>query len=167
MAVARRFTHIVTCTVALLAVACGDASFSPTAPSSAGRPGGSAASGAVITGTVGGASASTSPGTFSTSEFSAAAVTKPVTVTVVGTNISTTIDGSGRFHLSGVPPGDVQLRFTGTGLDATLTLRGVQAGDRIDIKVRLTDTSVRIEAERRDRDDGEHDDDDGDADEFK
>lgn len=92
------------------------------------------------------------------------AVTKPVTVTVVGTSISTTIDGSGRFHLSGVPAGDVQLRFTATGLDATLTLRGVQTGDRIDIKVRLTDTSVRIEAERRDRDDDEDDDDEGDDD---
>ncbi len=58
------------------------------------------------------------------------------------------------------------MRFTGPGLDATLTVRGVQEGDRIDIKVRVTDSSVRIDAERRDRrgDDGDDDDDDEDED---
>ena len=89
----------------------------------------------------------------------AANTTRPVTVTVVGTNISTVIDGAGRFHLDDVPTGDVTLRFMATGLDATLTLVGVKPGDRIDLKVRLTDTSVRIEAERRDRrDDGDDED---------
>ena len=89
-----------------------------------------------------------------------------MTVTVVGTTISTVIDGNGRFHLTGVPPGDVQLKFTATGLDATVTLVGVQAGDRIDIKVRVTDKSVRIEAEVRERkrDDDDDDDDDEDRD---
>ena len=81
----------------------------------------------------------------------AAAETKPVTVTVVGTNISTTVDGSGHFHLQNVPTGDVQLKFTATGLDATITLVGVEAGDEIHIKVRVTDTRVRIEAETRER----------------
>jgi hypothetical protein len=66
-----------------------------------------------------------------------------------------------------VPPGDVQLKFTATGLDATVTLAGVQANDRIDIKVRVTDTSVRIEAELRDRKRDDDDDDDDDDDELE
>jgi hypothetical protein len=96
--------------------------------------------------------------------------TQPVVVTVVGTSLSTTIDGSGRFQFTDVPTGDVQLRFTGPGLDATLTVRDVQVGDRIDIKVRVTDSSVRIDAERRDRrgngGDDEDDDDEDDDNEF-
>jgi hypothetical protein len=93
--------------------------------------------------------------------------TKPVTVSVVGTSISTTLDSARRFQLTGVPAGDVQLKFTGEGLDATLTLQDVEPGDRIDIRVRLTDTSLRIEAERRDRrgDDDDDDDDDENEDE--
>jgi hypothetical protein len=144
--------------LAAIATACGsDASLSPTSPSAIGTRPSRAASGAVITGTVSGMALST----LSLSEgVTTAATTKPVTVTVVGTNISTVIDGAGRFHLDNVPPGDVRLRFTATGLDATLTLFGVQVGDRIDLKVRVTDTSVRIEAERRERDDDDEDEDD-------
>jgi len=87
--------------------------------------------------------------------------TQPVVVTVVGTSMSTTIDGSGRFSFTGVPTGDVQLRFTGPGLDATLTVKDVKQGDRIDIKVRVTDSSVRIDAEKRDTS-GENENDDED-----
>jgi hypothetical protein len=161
MAVVRRLLPVLTCAAALVAVACGDASFSPTSPSSLAGPGMSASNGAVITGTVSDMATTASLSASPSSGFSTLAATKPVTVTVVGTNVSTTIDGSGHFQLTGVPTGDVQLRFTGAGLDATLMLRGVQTGDRIDIKVRLTDTSVRIDAERRDRAD-DHDDDDED-----
>ena len=149
-------------TLAVFTAACGQADISPTSPS---RAGGTARGGAVISGTVSGMAFS-SPLTAQVTTQ----VTKPVTVSVVGTSISTTIDGSGRFQLTGVPAGgDVQLKFVGDGLDATLTLRDVQAGDRIEIKVRLTETSVRIEAERRDRrgdnDDDDDDDDDEDDDE--
>jgi cytoskeletal protein CcmA (bactofilin family) len=63
--------------------------------------------------------------------------------------------------LNNLTVGDVQLKFTATGLDATITLRGVEAGDRIDITVRVTDSSVRIDAERRERG-GDGDDDDRD-----
>jgi hypothetical protein len=162
MAVLARFACCVSwTTLALFAVACGRTSLSPTSPSSTGGRGVSSTRGAVIIGTVSGTAAAT----LSSSVFSPTVVTKPVTVTVVGTNISTTIDGSGRFQLTGVPAGDVRLRFTATGLDATLTLRSVQTGDRIDLKVRLTDTSVRIVAERRSRDDdGDDDEDDDDRD---
>ena len=156
-------------------VACGQASFAPTSPSAvAGRGGSAAATGAVISGTVAGIAR---PLTASSDQATTLA-TGPVTVTVVGTSISTTVDGSGRFQLTGVPAGDVQLKFTATGLDATLTVRGVQTGDRIDIKVAISDRSIRIEAERRERngrdgngrdddDDDDDDDEDRDGDEFK
>src|SRR5262245_47332508 len=140
-------------TLAVFSAACGQADVSPTSPS---RAGSVARGGAVISGTVSGIALSSPLTGKATTQ-----ATKPVTVSVVGTSISTTIDGSGRFQLTGVPAGDIQLKFVGDGLDATLTLRDVQAGDRIEIKVRLTETSVRIEAERRDRR-GDNDDDDDD-----
>ena len=153
---------------ALVAAACGQpGSFSQTSPTAiAGR---SSGTGTVITGTVNDLALAIS----SSSEVATAAATTPVTVSVVGTNISTTIDGSGRFRLDNVPVGDVQLKFAGAGLDATITLKGIQPGDRIDVSVRVTDRSVRIEAERResgrrdDDDDDDDDDEDRDADEFK
>jgi hypothetical protein len=115
----------------------------------------------VITGTVNGMTQRAT----ASSEAATAFATTPITVTVVGTNISTTIDSSGRFTLNGVPAGDVQLKFAGTGLDATLTVRGVKAGDRIEITARLTDSSIRIEAERRQpKSEGDDDDDDKDQD---
>ena len=153
--------------VALVSAACGgDASFAPTSPSSTGGRGVQGTStGTVITGTVNGFASSTTA--LSTEAVAATAATTPVTVTVVGTNMSTTIDRFGRFRLTDVPTGDVQLKFAGPGLDATVTLKGVQPGDQIDLRVRLTDSSVRIEAERRERgrrDDDKDDDDDDDED---
>ena len=150
----RRCAAVSVWTALLVAVACGGSS--PTSPM---RGFGGGATGAVITGTVNGASQglTASSGTSSTSsETFATASGTPVTVTIVGTDISTTIDGRGHFHLRDVPVGDVQLRFTADNLDATITLRDIQAGDQIHIRVRVTDTSVRIEAEQRER---KHDDD--------
>ena len=143
--------------VALFAAACSQAgSLSPTSPSAAGGLGASS-TGAVISGTVNGLALST----LSSADAATTLATLPVTVTVVGTSISTTVDRSGRFQLTNVPTGDVQLNFKGTGLDATLTVKGVQTGDLIDIAVRLTDNSIRIEADRRQpRGNGDNDDDD-------
>lgn len=149
--------------VALFAAACSqDGSSSPTSPSAAGR--GASSTGAAISGTVNGLSLST----LSSSDVATTLASLPVIVTVVGTSISTTVDRSGRFQLSNVPTGDVQLNFKGTGLDATLTVKGVQTGDQIDITVRLTDNSIRLEADRRqprgNRDNDDDSDDDSDAD---
>jgi hypothetical protein len=143
--------------LALLAAACGQAgSLSPTSPSAAGARSGSP-TGAVISGTVSGLALPT----LASSDAATTRASLPVTVTVVGTSISATVDRSGRFELTNVPTGDVQLNFKGTGLDATLTVKGVQTGDRIEIVVRLTDSSIRIEADRRQpRGNGGNDDDD-------
>jgi hypothetical protein len=162
MSLPGRFAALSAWTVlALVATACGQSSFSPTSPSGAGGRGtAGTTTGAVITGTVNGMpQRATLP-----SELASPAASAPITVTGVGTSISTTVDGSGRFSLTDVPTGDVQLKFAGSGLDATLILRGVQAGDRIAITVRVTDSSVRIEAERRERRDQDDDDDDNDDD---
>jgi len=139
--------------VALLTAACGQSSFSPASPSTTSG----STKGAAISGTVSGVA---TPQAASSVRASTMA-TQPVVVTVVGTSMSTTIDGSGRFSFTGVPTGDVQLRFTGPGLDATLTVKDVKQGDRIDIKVRVTDSSVRIDAEKRDTS-GENENDDED-----
>lgn len=146
---------------ALLAAACGQAGSSmPTSPSATGGRG--ASTGAVINGTVNGLTFST----LASSDTATTLATLPVTVTVVGTSIATTVDRNGRFQLNGVPTGDVQLNFKGTGLDATLTVRGVQTGDLIDIIVRLSDNSIRIEADRRQPRGNDNDDDsDEDSDE--
>jgi hypothetical protein len=81
-----------------------------------------------------------------------------LTVSVVGTNISTTINGTGQFTLTGVPAGTVQLKFSGSGVDATVTLSGVTATDRIDITVNVTGGNARVESERRSRGNGNDDD---------
>jgi hypothetical protein len=79
-------------------------------------------------------------------------------VTINGTNISTMVDGTGQFTLTGVPPGTVTLTFTGEGISASITLNNVNVGDEIRIEIRLNGTSARIESERRRRDDDEDED---------
>src|SRR5262249_49929229 len=110
--------------ISVFIAACGgNASLSPTAPS---RTGG-LSSGAVISGQVNGASLpattrSTSDTLATASVLSAGTLaTASVTVKIVGTNISTTTDGQGNFTLTGVPPGDVKLEFTGPGGSATIS----------------------------------------------
>ena len=52
-------------------------------------------------------------------------------VSITGTALQTTTDGSGRFTLSGVPSGRVELRFEGSGIDARLELEGLQSGQTL------------------------------------
>jgi hypothetical protein len=84
--------------------------------------------------------------------------TTTLKVTINGTNISSEVDGAGRFELNGVPPGTVEMTFSGDGVSATLRLTGVQEGDRIEIDVRLEGNRVMLDADRRDRDDDDDDD---------
>jgi hypothetical protein len=76
-------------------------------------------------------------------------------VSVNGTNIETNVDGTGHFTLDGVPSGTIVLKFTGRGVDASVTLRGVSEGDQIQIDVRLEGAgSARVESENRHRESG-------------
>lgn len=135
-----------------LAAACSSDS-SPTSPTGSGR-----SRGAVITGRVTGMSSRAA-----SSDTATTMATSRVTVTVVGTDISTVVDGGGEFTLTGVPPGDVQLRFVGQGVSATVTLTGVSATDRITVTIALNGNAARLESERRQRDDDDDDEDDGDV----
>ena len=107
---ARRLIPSAFLVVAALTAACGSNN-SPTSPTGSGT-----SRGAVISGRVTGVSSRASA-----SDLSTTMATSRVTITVAGTDISTVVDGNGDFTLTGVPPGDVQLKFAGSGVSATLT----------------------------------------------
>jgi len=131
---------------------CGS-SMSTTGPSSTGLSG----SGAVISGRVnltGGAAASvaSTPATPERAPDTASAFANGsggLTVTVVGTGMSTTIDSGGTFTLNNVPAGTVQLHFQGRGADAMLTISGIAADDRLQIAVTLNGRDARLDSQQR------------------
>src|SRR5262245_45360666 len=127
----------------LLAASCGH-STGPTSPS-AGLPGtGSSpvSGGASITGTV----------VSSVTANSYRAEATGLTVTVTGSAISATVNG-GQFTLQGVPPGTVELRFTGPGVDARLTIENVGDRDEVRITVRVNGNQAEIEDNRHEKPD--------------
>jgi len=119
-------------TIVLSWVAC---SGSPTSPSS---------QGVTIQGTVNSSSSIASIESLSHPEGNSSA-TCGLTVSVMGTGLSTTSDCSGRFTLSGVPPGTVTLKFAGKGVNATLTLTGLVAGQTLTISVKLSGSGAELE----------------------
>lgn len=147
--------------IAIAVAACSGSGSSPTGPSGA--------RGAQIAGRVTGVSMSSS--TASINGLSASPLTQttssssPLKVSVNGTNIETNVDGTGHFTLNGVPSGTIVLNFTGRGVDASVTLRGVSTGDQIEIEVRLEGSGARVESENRHRGEGNGKDDDDDDDE--
>jgi hypothetical protein len=102
----------------------------PDVPAAAPAPAG----GATIAGTVlGGGTASGGIGASSVSGLR---------VSVSGTGLQTTTDGSGRFTLGGVPSGRVELRFEGGGVDARLEVEGLQSGQTLTLTVRVSGSSA-------------------------
>jgi hypothetical protein len=125
-------------------VACGN-SMSATGPT------GSSGSGAVISGRVNvGSSAVLASAQFPLAVVVAVPLANSssttVTVSIVGSDITSTVDGNGNFTLSNVPAGTVSLRFQGKGSDATLTILGVEPDDRLQISVTLNGNSARLES---------------------
>ncbi len=150
------FRVLLLATSTAVAAACGsNASLSPTAPSASSA----GASGAVIIGQVSGASAPITTrdtsGAIGTRDTSATfgtfgtLATSSITVKITGTNISTTTDGQGQFTLTGVPPGNVQLEFSGQGINAKIVISGVSAQDEINISVTLSGNNAHVDSERR------------------
>jgi len=65
-------------------------------------------------------------------------------VTVVGTSLTTPVNPNGTFVLTNVPPGDIQLRFTGPGTDALLTVTGVTSGAELRITVQVNGNTATL-----------------------
>jgi hypothetical protein len=131
--------------VIAISTACGNASgsLSPTGPSAGGSTGG-----AMITGRVNGTSALG----INANSFKPQADSS-LHVTISGTNISTTVDGTGQFTLTGVPPGTVTLQFSGPGVSASITISGVTTGEQIHVDVTLSGGSAHVDSESRHKSD--------------
>ena len=149
---ARALQWVLVAVLAASTVACGN--------SSATGPSGISGGGAVISGrvNVSGSAAATVAARFplAVAVWAGAGVvprasttSSTVTVTIVGSDVSTTVDGGGNFTLTNVPPGTVQLRFQGRGADAMLTISGVEADDRLQITVTLNGSSARLDAQEK------------------
>jgi hypothetical protein len=125
---------------ALAVTACGGGS-SPTQPTGApGTPSAPATTGATINGQISGAATAglTVPGI-------AAPRATPVTqIAVVGTSVTTTADGNGRFTLAGVPAGATQLRLTGPGTDATVGIGEVRTGDTLSLTIAVNGSHAAV-----------------------
>jgi uncharacterized protein DUF5666 len=118
-----------------LIAGCGHSPGSPTGPSS------SSSTGATISGSV-------RSGAAMLAVTNGGAITG-ITVTIVNTSITSGVDAAGRFNLTNVPAGALQLRFSGPGVDATLPLDPVVGTQTIELVVDLTGTAVTIESEHR------------------
>jgi hypothetical protein len=116
----------------------GNASLSPVGPSST-------SAGASISGNVTGSAVTgiraLNPGAFGM------LATSGITVSIAGTNISTTVDGQGDFTLTNVPTGTVTLNFTSPGASATITLSGIGPDDKVQISVTLNGSTAQVDSE--------------------
>lgn len=128
----------------LFTVACGGRPMSPAGPS--GLTGGAAAvTGATIQGQVQSGTA-VMASTAATTNSAAAGLT----VSVVGTSISTTVTGTGQFTLNGVPAGSTQLNFSGTGVNVTISISPVQGTETVSITVKIQGNQAEVESEAHD-----------------
>jgi hypothetical protein len=72
-----------------------------------------------------------------------------LTVTVVGTSITASVNPNGTFTLTNVPTGDIQLHFTGAGTDAMLTVTGITGGDELRIDVAVSGNTATLQSVTR------------------
>ncbi len=119
--------------------AAGCDSSTPTSPTDLPRAQNNVILGATINGSVTGAL--TTPSTLGFATLTGSGLT----VTVVGTSLTAVVDGAGSFVLNNVPVGDVQLRFSGSGTDAVITVTGVSTGEDIRITVTLSGGNASVQ----------------------
>ena len=72
-----------------------------------------------------------------------------LTARVVGTPISAPVGAGGGFSLEGVPEGDVQLHFVGSGVDAAVALHPVKPGDVVSLLVGVAGATAMVQSESR------------------
>jgi hypothetical protein len=126
------------------ATGCGEGRFdAPSSPS-----GSSVISGATIVGVLHGAGATANLSAMSTG-WTAAAESSTITVTLLGTNITVTVDSSGRFSFTNVPAGDIRLFFRGPNVSAVITVTNVGQLERVDLQLTVTGTDVTVVNETR------------------
>lgn len=129
--------------------ACGGSAKSPVAPSNGATPAAglttSISTGASIDGTVAGVSGAHTLGM--------RGMAAGPSVTVAGTNISSSIDASGHFSLQGVPSGDVQLQITVNGTTATLVISGVADHEQIHLTIQVSGTTATADDSDRETND--------------
>lgn len=130
--------------LALVAAGCGgNAPSSPSGPSALNGP--VAITGATVQGQV---QSGTALSGMTAATTGAAA--SGLTVTVVGTSISTTVSGLGQFVLTGVPAGSNQLNFSGPGVNVTVSFTPVQGTETISINVKISGNQAEVESEEHD-----------------
>jgi hypothetical protein len=132
--------------VGFAAACAGGGTTSPSGPSGSSLSGGSS-SGATITGTV-----ATS---LSARSFHTLGTSPGMTVSVTGTNVSSPVDGSGNFTLSGVPTGDDDLHISGGSSDAHVHVRGVTDHEHINVDLTVTGTTATVEDSERESESNE------------
>ena len=125
--------RIISITSCVLIAACGG---SPAAPASAGNS-------ATIAGTAAIASASKSIHAMNGVPASG------LTVTVLGTNLSTTTNASGYFQLNGVPSGTVRLQFRQSEIDATADVPNVTGQQLVTLEVEVSGSTAVIVSDAR------------------
>jgi Domain of unknown function (DUF5666) len=140
---------VVTCAIAATIAACGSQpaspAQSPTSPTTT-TSAPAATGGATISGVV------TVLSSASSASRLLASTTTAVVVTVVGTAISSVADSGGRFRLTGVPAGSVELKFSGNGQQGSVTLTDVKDADDISVVVTLGTTGASLQTEDRSTD---------------
>jgi len=135
---------VIAIATAVIVAACGKTMPSPAGPSASASTSAPAPSGATGTATISG-SVIGAPATGAFRTMSAASIV----VTVVGSSVTATVDGSGRFTLQNVPSGDQTLVFSGTGISARVTISGVADHEHIDISVALSGAAAAVDEDER------------------
>jgi hypothetical protein len=120
---------------------------SPSSPTAPTTPTSGNTAGATINGMI--APSLSSSASSTSSAAGTADVSGVATVQVVGTNVSSAIDGFGRFSLKDVPAGSAQLRFTGARADATAGVNGLVSGQAVTIVVTVSGSQAVVVSDSR------------------
>ena len=132
-------SRLLVLTLCVSVAACGaSAPTAPASPATSIPVSGPLTTTARISGSVAGATTGLASSTFG--------VPAGLFVSVPGTSISSTVDAFGQFTLSNVAPGVVELKFTNTtGINATVAVGTVAAGDLVNVKVTVGTTTATVD----------------------